>query len=441
MIWEHDIRPLIARYETIANTLSNSGGREIKHVTDVTHYDIMDFIEKHMRREDFTREIKTPYDENLQHFVPPHVYANSISKEDSCAIIMHVSAAGMMRFDRTHSVSAHKKTGKPMATPLVAGESGLLPDPLRLAPLPFPNGDHDCIVQFNVSQAKKLVDHVYSQTAIEIDGRQVVVVPEHKPVTGGKAALVWNDDVVSEVNQYIMSQILFMLIVSRFTGATQVLSKYSNNTTGPSLHLPVMSEWQDFVSFLFAVESTSEINSVISKQHKHSLPEKTHKTDHLAMLIQSLATSDKGCKQLGKYFAAQGMGRRKRRGLVQWLVNCIAHCGDIQGDLSKLGFVSHKIVADLETVFLGLVGPVTIDSVFFGWGSLQGIECLNLPGLEDASLIERVEHFHEFLLDYLPKHHLLATACGWEREVVDGMLCSIWSGRVFSLTDTGSYSL
>ena len=220
MIWEHDIRPLTARYKTIADTLSKSGGREIKHVTDVTHYDIMDFIEKHMRREDFTREIKTPYDENLQHFVPPHVYANSISKEDSCAIIMHVSAAGMMRFDRTHSVSAHKKTGKPMATPLVAGESGLLPDPLRLAPLPFPNGDHDCIVQFNVSQAKKLVDHVYSQTAIEIDGRQVVVVPEHKPVTGGKAALVWNDDVVSEVNQYIMSQILFMLIVSRFTGAT-----------------------------------------------------------------------------------------------------------------------------------------------------------------------------------------------------------------------------
>jgi hypothetical protein len=364
---------------------------------------------------------------------------------------MHVSAAGAMRFNRDHSVAPAKAAAKKkrtatnnpaptiMATPLVGGKSALLPDPLRLAPFPFPNADHDCIVQFNVLEAKKLVEHVYSLEEIVIDGTTVKVVQSHKPKQKpGRASLVWND-AESVVNQHILSQVFFMLTVSRFTGVTQILSKYSGLglDSGTGMHLPVMSEWEDFGHFLTAVDSDIRFNSFISTQHKQSIPAEMHKTERLVMLLQSLAKSDKGCKRLGKFLSANGVARRTRVALMECLMNCIAHCGDIQGSHEELGFVSHKIIADVESVFLDLVGPVTMASVVLGWGSSQGIDCLLLPEEHNnKTKAERFEFFHSWLLEHLSQeeHASLAKACGW--ELADDELVSIWYGRPFSHTDT-----
>jgi hypothetical protein len=159
-VWEFDKRPLTVAYEDIKSALTDE---KITRVTDVTHYNIFDYIYLRMGAKEFIDELTSPKDDNKLHFVEPQKYEKSLSLEDACAVIMHVSAAGAMRFERTHCVDEQDLNGKTklLAFPLVAGNSGELPDTIRQTPLPMPNADMDPNVQFSVLQAKKFVEHVY----------------------------------------------------------------------------------------------------------------------------------------------------------------------------------------------------------------------------------------------------------------------------------------
>lgn len=232
-----------------------------------------------------------------------------------------------------------------------------------------------------------------------------------------------------------------MLIINRFTGATQVLSKYEGHSVGgATLRLPVMSQAEDFGNFLLAVKDSSAFNSVLSKQHKGSIPPELHKMPRLVMMVVALARSSKGCKGLGKFLAASGMPRRPRRAMLERLKGCIAHCGDIQGTESgELGFTSSKVLNDLERVFSGLVDPFSLDldRLVFGWGSTNGILCLKFPTETSDNPLDKTEKaklFHVFVEQYLKDHPDLARVCGWRVE--NDVLVSGQFGLPFSYMDT-----
>jgi len=433
-VWDQDKRPLSVSFPLLKEACDSAEPKiNCNTITDVTHSMIFDYFQNHMTKTEFLEELSTPYDENKSLFVPPGTYENSISKEDACAIILNVSAAASMRFSRDHSVRS-TEGGRLQATPLVAGESGHLPDTLRQAPLPLPNPDLDVNVQFNVCQVGKLVEHIYSEGNIEIDGKNEPVLQEHRPIAKNEDnshSVQWHNK-LSRVNEHILSQALFMLIVSRFTGDVQVLSKYDGlHVVGSHLHLPMLSQWEDFGNFLEAVQASPKFNSYKSKQHEGSLPCETKKLGRLRMLIQALATSPNGCKKVAKYIASFGLKRRDRASVMDCLTECIATCGDIQ-DVNEVDFVAQKVLADLETVFLGVVDAPTVDSLVLGYGSSNGIDCLNIEG---ETRLQKVLNFHTWLVSYLmdDRNATLRKALGWK---VVGLLESSWSGRQFSLVDT-----
>jgi hypothetical protein len=429
-VWEFDKRPLTVAYEDIKSALTDE---KITRVTDVTHYNIFDYIYLRMGAKEFIDELTSPKDDNKLHFVEPQKYEKSLSLEDACAVIMHVSAAGAMRFERTHCVDEQDLNGKTklLAFPLVAGNSGELPDTIRQTPLPMPNADMDPNVQFSVLQAKKFVEHVYLKDSYTVDNEDVSVVPEDRPApfSTDRASLKWNHS-TSKINRNILSEVIFMLAVSRLTGNTQVLSRYTGLQVGRDqedvcIHLPVMSQWEDFGFFLEAVKLHPSYNSVLSQQHAASVPTEIQTTKRMCMLITALATSTNGCRKVASFVAAGG---RKRADVIDCLVNCIAECGDLQGGHGDLGFLCGKIIADLETVFLDILPPLTVESLILGYGAGNGVDCLIIPGMEDDTSENRALYLFEWLEAHLNKEEniSLALACGW--EVTDGQLRSIWSG-------------
>jgi hypothetical protein len=152
------------------------------------------------------------------------------------------------------------------------------------------------------------------------------------------------------------------------------------------------------------------------------------------MFLEALATSPDGCKKVAASLLSGG-GEKRRGAAAEWLAKAIAACGDIQ-DIKEVAFVTQKILGDLETIFIGLIGPTTAADLILGYGSSQGIDCLDLPEQEEMGNIERTIFYHDWLEKYIkdPQHQLLTTACGY--EVVNNVLRSIWSGRMFSLLDT-----
>jgi len=430
LVWEGDMRPF---------TISVDRNQD---VTDLPQSAVLDHISNEMPKKDFLEELATKQDENTKQYLSRSVFANSLKLQDAVSVILHVANAGNMRFERKLSVET-MDGGETRAIPLVGPESDLLPDPLRLAPLPAPNADYDCVFQFGALQAKRMVEHIYSQTNITIDGDSVLVSAAHRPPSiPGKAALKWTHP-ESAINQYMLSQVIFMLILNRFTGATQVISRYEGHPIHGGTHggttylrLPCMSQATDFGNFLWAAHSSDAFNSFISKQHKGSLPGELHETKRLIMMVAALANSSKGCKGLGKFFAT----KRSRSAMLNRLMVCIAHCGDLQGtESSELGFTSNKVLSDLERVFSGLVPAFSLelDRLVFGWGSTNGILCLLFPGETSDNPMDKTakaKAFHVYLEGCLIQHPVLAAACGWKVE--DGVLVSEHSGVAFSYIDT-----
>ena len=295
-------------------------------------------------------------------------------------------------------------------------------------------------------QIKKLVEHVYSSENLEIDGEAIPVHQNCKPVVVGPATFELDDEkLASPVNQWILDQAFYMVTACRFTGNTQVLAKYQGQeiTNEIRLHLPVMSEASAFSEFLHVVKDHTAINSICTKQHEGSLPKETKEISRLCMLLEALADPGIGCRKISRMFGDNGVAGESRVAMKRKIMTLLAECGDLQ-DEDQSAFVSHKILADLATAFLGVVGEPMIDSIHLGWGSSQGIDCLKIPGLEGLEAEnkkQRIQAFHNFLVEFFmnPENEKVAQACGYEVHTgIDGIkhLRSTFSHRPFSLIDT-----
>ena len=440
-VWDGDTRPLTIPFEKLKEHCTS-----LERLSCVTESMVLDYVCTKYDNARFTKEMRTPTDENLMRFLPPRVYAGSLELNDAAAVVLNVAAANAMRSQRQYSTVLLGQPPLMYASPLVSSKSYLLPDPLRLAPLPSPNADFDCNVQFALCQTKKLVEHVYSKETWDVDGVGILVDPELKPelvMVGGATYKFDDTKLASCVNEWILRQCLFMIIICRFTGNTQVLAKYDGLATDAGvMHLPLTSQAHHFVNFLREVKKHPNVPSVTTKQHDGSLPDEIKETsERFWMLIEALANGGSGHRKLFKILGAHGVSNKHRVAMKRKIMECIAECGDLQQP-DDLGFVSHKVLADLETAFLGVVGEVTLDSIDLGWGSKRGLDCLKFPELPGGnSTEERLMAFHDFLIGYLKQqeHEQLANACGYEIFLDSNgnrQIRSRFSHREFSLADT-----
>ena len=438
-VWDGDTRPLAVPFEKL-----EAHYESLSRVSGVTESMVLEYVCKKFSNDRFIEEVRSPTDENIMRFLPRRVYAGTLELNDAPAVILNVAAATAMRSQRQYSTVILGEPPLTYASPLVSSKSYLLPDPLRLAPLPSPNADFYCNVQFALRQTQKLVEHVYSKAAWDVDGVETPVDQEHKPVLAlpGGATYKFDDTkLATRLNEWILRQCLFMLIISRFTGNTQVLAKFEGLPTDTGvMRLPLMSQASEFVNFLREVKKHPNVPSVTTKQHDGSLPSEIKEMpERFWMMIEALANGGLGHRKLVTILGAHGVSHKHRVVLKRKIMECIAECGNLQQP-DDLGFVSHKILADLETAFLGVIGEVTFESIGLGWGSKRGLVCLKFPEKPGGRSTEQMfMEFHDFLIDYLKEHKQLAFACGYESFQDAGgntHLRSRFSHREFSLLDT-----
>ena len=126
------------------------------------------------------------------------------------------------------------------------------------------------------------------------------------------------------------------------------------------------------------------------------------------------------------------------------IAECIALSAGLQQPTHHL-FLSHKVVADIECVFPEFVGEVTVDSVFLGNGSLNGLKSVIETHFDNdvgggrtqaaSSMEEKFAWVHKELALQMQKlcDDELA-CCGFTR--CKGKIVSTISLRPFSPTDT-----
>ena len=139
-----------------------------------------------------------------------------------------------------------------------------------------------------------------------------------------------------------------------------------------------------------------------------------------------------------------------RAELVQLLAKSITVCVGIQSSQKQL-FLAHKAVADVEAVFPGFAGEVTVDSVHLGPGSTHGLDSIidtyfeEETALKDTStaFLNRMDKFkwvhQNFMKQMVKLNKDQLEACGFERhQHHQGSTCivSIKTWREFSMTDT-----
>ena len=347
-------------------------------------------------------------------------YKGCFSVRDLAVVAMYVQSAAAMRALRMNVTSA--LPGQPgTISPLIGDYSDLLPNAMCLHPLPFANKDLDVACQFALSQMRFLcdsLDHVSREG--EVEGKAINTVTEGR------------------YDPEIVCQCLFLAILNRFTGNVPVLQRYKNRFI-PKMNLPHLEDSVNFVAFV----RTQKGNSFISQQHSGSIPNE-FKRNKIAMcqFITNLAESDLGIKLLRQRIQAcmKTQLNIPRRWLVDWLMECMIISGDFQGDCKGLGFLADKVAGDVEAFFPGRIKWSPNESVHLGWGSNEGLDCVNDDCLDNTAKgdkVEKLAQVHAALVkhytDTKTSPHLI-TASGW--ELLNGRVVSCWKQREYSILDT-----
>ena len=298
-----------------------------------------------------------------------------------------------------------------MITPLMKDDSDLLPDTLRLVPLPCSNGDLDVVTQFGQAQMRALLKYTVGE-----GDHQKAATPE------------------------FLCQCLFIATVNRFTGNVSVLRQYENAEI-ETMHLPHIADASNFVAFLDKLELLSNKPSPFSRQHYQTLPEEvTDNRKNLGHFILALARTEKGFLSLRervemKHHEGKGIPRHL---LAQWMFDCLDVCGDFQGNTNKLGFLVNKILVDVESLFLGFLTG-TPPKTLLGYGSRNGLACINLGDYNNKTEDEKFEQLHNSLLEFYQDPNTpeeLLVASGWHKSRDDGSILSCWNGRPYAESDS-----
>jgi len=178
----------------------------------------------------------------------------------------------------------------------------------------------------------------------------------------------------NRANTDVTAEILFMAILNRLTGRPKVytLFRKSKSSQHEQPILPATSEIEEFIDFL---ESNVLHKYLFSPQHGDLIPCDLKIFPNvfrkfLMALTQKIVS-------LQSYIVSSTNRKCAVTRLTETLTNILDGCkthfserGDRSG--KKLAFIAHQVVSDLEEIYWTPFGPVTTDSIVFGYGSSQG---------------------------------------------------------------------
>ena len=82
--------------------------------------------------------------------------------------------------------------------------------------------------------------------------------------------------------------------------------------------------------------------------------------------------------------------------LTELMTQCISDCGNLQMH-DNLSFIVNKALLDVRCILIDFVSEMTFDLIHLGWGSKQGLDCIQL--LRAGKVMERFQMFHERFLE------------------------------------------
>ena len=370
---------------------------------------------------------------------------------------MGTMAAAALRSMRDVSVGERDMGSKATCyAKLLDGEdSDYLADHLRLGAMPCSNGDMDVATQFTADNIRKFsaVAHSRKEGMVDICGEKLA--PPTKPLTAHVSETIDGVETAvsfkmskqhltgpdGEFNCHLLATSLYMATITRYTGKVTAMNLFKS-LADENMHLPEFSETLRYVDFLRQLDCANK-----SGQHTGMIPVALDSKEKVQRFFLALATAKAGYRRVYNFLRAQGANDKpeiERVQLISLLMECIDKCGDVQGEENMLGFMAMKIVGDVDVVFPGYVGPVTVACVVLGAGSSHGLGCVG--GLYNATEAKgatktstKFLRFHDRLHKYLLEQEddfLLAS--GWKRLVVLGVpkLFSLYSGREFGMGDT-----
>lgn len=506
-VCDEDCRPLAVPYNELADYLSAKHRNNVAFWTregvsllkdpkvgiprlKIEH--IHEFVFEHMLQhpEDFVKWFESVRDDNVmgQGLVDKTEFRFLFDSTQAVAIAANVSAAGAYRQKRKHIFFADKEGRivedgvRKYCGPLVQEESDLLPDPLRITPLPNPNQDLDVNVQLLAQNHRE-----YLEVFFEPTGPQDERPAEHPAIVkrglDGHPLSYENLDLSFPEHCDILSELIFMAVVWRYTGNYMLQKGWSHPANGhKNIFLPTMDMAAEYTRFLegcliksvprkattpkkkkgknnknFGKKPSGKrggrrnkpndntvhywkYTHLQSTQHQKTLPEFTSRTMFLRF-VEALGASQVGFQRVRDYIKDKGRKGEclAREPLTRLMVQCMSNCGNLQMH-ENLQFLANKALLDVQCVLIDYISDMTLDCIHLGWGSRQGLDCIKL--LQSGTFKQRFAMFHDsFHKELLSADQKLLHALGYERkyrdeEKKDPYIVSLFSGRLYSMNDT-----
>ena len=413
------------------------------------------FDKKLLSPDDYTKMFESVRDPNVG-FVDHKKSRFIFLPDEALNILIHVSGAGSYRQQRKNIMHVDKQgtilaeseineASQMYCGPLVLKESDLLPDPLRISPLPLPNQDFDVNVQHVAYNNRKLMElsfpHTAGQPWPDHYPKRVEVDHEGRPLSYEKL------DLSVENNVILLTHMLLGAVIGRLTGQTLLLNQWENPDY-KGVSMPTMGTTKNFTTFLEGCLLSSEEEGketyrkytfVQSSQHQKTIPAFNSRSMFLRCIeVLGTNTSSVGFKRVQDHIGRAGKTRKQlsRESLTQLMVNCISDCGNLQLH-DNLQFIVNKAVLDVRATLIDFVEDITLEQIHLGWGARQGLECMKL--MLGGAFKERFEAFHNRM------HALLLAAddnsliaLGYKRILQGGKthIVSLFSGRHYSMDDS-----
>lgn len=511
-IWDQDSRPFSVPYEDLVVFLhENYPQHEFFQKQDpqklredpflgvprlkIEHIQNYYFKKLLLEPDDFKEVFESKRDPNTG-FVDKEAMRFLFAPRQVLSILPYVNASASYRQQRRHVVftdmdgnrveEGHQTVRKMYCTPLVQAQSDLLPDPLRLSPLPQPNQDFDVNAQAVAHNNRTLLEKTFPNLVHgETDDQMGDNLPKvvQRSQEEGSQPLSYRDlDLSVEGNCLLLTNMLLAAVVMRFTGKVDHLRQWDNpDYRGQGIFLPTLGTMDDFVHYLETHLLINNPNAaktgkpkscrksgrknlknkpkkpqsteprfynythLQSGQHQKTIPDFPSREKFLAFLrVLGSDTSNFGFRKVKEYIVNAGKDGNtlERKPLTELMINVISQCGDLQGN-DKLKFMVNKAILDVRSVLVNFVTKMTADLIHLGWGSQQGLDCIQLS--RSGTAIARFQFFHhEFYSLLMNKSDEYLHSIGYKKihlgmvdgEQMDPYIGSLFSGRPYEMCDT-----
>ena len=287
------------------------------------------------------------------------------------------------------------------------------PDPLRTKPLACSNPDGDTATVFAVSQGQLYVEEILKNMHPEVPK------PNLKRKFNQREGVYEVPDWTDRANCMLLTNILFMSFVVRCTGKVQQLEGVAeyrplwNKLQGleipeeriSMLSLPTQSTVFDMIAFLLANRhhSGNNMGHYETRQMYASIDEIFKggeiSVDNWTELLETFAHDPKGHASVTDYLMSAGTaGKIDRLTLMKVFARALASTSKLQDESDSLLFILHHVIADVESMFPGFAGEVTLESVMTGFGSQFALLVLTRHMPAGTSFKDRLQEVHKNLM-------------------------------------------